>query len=72
MVQVFSPSQSMSEIANKCICVYVLNEDFDTCVYDKKMIRMLLAMQLPHTQKKTPEAGFIYIFIVIRQILEYF
>lgn len=26
--------------------------DFDTCVYDKKMIRMLLAMQLPHTQKK--------------------
>lgn len=27
--------------------------DFDTCVYDKKMIRMLLAMQLPHTQKKT-------------------
>lgn len=47
--------------------------DFDTCVYDKKMIRMLLAMQLPHTQKKNPpEAGFIYIFIVIRQILEYF
>lgn len=27
--------------------------DFDTCaVYDKKMTRMLLAMQLPHTQKK--------------------
>lgn len=23
-------------------------------------------------KKKTPEAGFIYIFIVIRQILEYF
>lgn len=26
--------------------------DFDTCVYDNKMIRMLLAMQLPHTKKK--------------------
>lgn len=25
-----------------------------------------------HTKKNPPEAGFIYIFIVIRQILEYF
>lgn len=37
--------------------------DFDTCVYDKKMIRMLLAMQLPHTQKKKNTGSRIYLHI---------
>lgn len=42
--------------------------DFDTYVYDTYASGHAVAS---HT-KKTPEAGFIYIFIVIRQILEYF
>lgn len=46
--------------------------DFDTCVYDKKKMIRMASGHAVAAQKKTPEAGFIYTFIVIRQILEYF
>lgn len=46
--------------------------DFDTCVYDKKNDTYASGHAVASHTKKTPEAGFIYIFIVIMQILEYF